>query len=737
MESFLPIARVATVAAFASAILPLPATAGAALQREAEPNESATAANPIAGASAVIEGNVFPNGDADFFEFTAAMGDRIYAATMTGFSASGSNDSVLDLIGTDGTTVLETDDQDGSFGSASSSIAGFSIPVAGTYYLKVRHSSANSQLRPYRLFFQRRSGAPTAETEPNDAPGQALPAGGWVAGSTSSAFDLDLYTLFLEAGDTVFLSLDLDPERDTVEWNGQLSLGPIGGSFLEANDAGAATPDSEAFFLTVHDAATYTVRVRGGAGHFGTYHLSVTALSAANEGVDCTTYTSTDVPLPIPAGPGIVSSMLTVPGSPRIADLDVLIELTHSLMNNLDVELTAPTGNTVGLFSDIGSSTSGLDTTLDFTLDDEAGIPIGVFAVVAGANFTPELNHRLAWFDGQPAGGVWTLTVRDDLAADSGDLTGWSLRICQPSPPPSCFAGAVPVTVFSTDFETGDAGFTHAGTLDEWELGLPVFHPVTGCNSGTHCWKTDLSDTYAASSTQDLLSPSIDLTAFVPPIVVTWAQKYQMESSSFDRVLIEARQTGAPMNAVRLFDWLGPTMTTTVGSPSVTIQEAAGWGLVSARADALSGLHAELRFHLDSDPGVEFAGLAIDDVSVTACLPLLDVDGDGAVEALTDGLLVLRYLFGFRGAVLITGAVDLLGCSRCDDAAIESHLASILSLLDIDGDGAVEPLTDGLLVLRYIFGFRGAVLVAGAVDTLNCTRCGAPAIEAYLDPLVP
>jgi hypothetical protein len=54
--------------------------------------------------------------------------------------------------------------------------------------------------------------------------------------------------------------------------------------------------------------------------------------------------------------------------------------------------------------------------------------------------------------------------------------------------------------------------------------------------------------------------------------------------------------------------------------------------------------------------------------------------------------------------------------------------------LDIDGDGSFEPLTDGLLVVRYGFGFRGATLINGAVAA-GCTRCTAPAIEAYLADL--
>jgi hypothetical protein len=58
-----------------------------------------------------------------------------------------------------------------------------------------------------------------------------------------------------------------------------------------------------------------------------------------------------------------------------------------------------------------------------------------------------------------------------------------------------------------------------------------------------------------------------------------------------------------------------------------------------------------------------------------------------------------------------------------------------LAILDIDGNGVVEPLTDSLLVLRFTFGFTGNTLVTGAVDLVGCTRCTAPTIEAYLTTL--
>ena len=58
------------------------------------------------------------------------------------------------------------------------------------------------------------------------------------------------------------------------------------------------------------------------------------------------------------------------------------------------------------------------------------------------------------------------------------------------------------------------------------------------------------------------------------------------------------------------------------------------------------------------------------------------------------------------------------------------------AILDIDGNGTTAPLTDGLLVLRFLFGFTGATLTSGAVDAAGCARCTAPAIEAYLETLI-
>ena len=325
---------------------------------EVEPNENSTQATPLGSGNVVALGNVYPNGDLDFFSFQASAGDRVYAATMTSFSANASTDSVLDILATDGTTLLESDDNNGTFGGSSSSLAGTLIPSDGTYYLQVRHFSATSQLRPYHLHLRVQSGAPAGEVEPNDslATAQVLPPSGWISGDTSALTDVDFYSLTLNAGDTVFLSLDLDPERDASEWTGRMGFGVFNNFILVVNDAGDAGTNSEAFFMTVQQSGTYYVYIdTGGGGSFGNYHLSASVHPPAAQ--TCTTYTSTDVPKAIPDGPGSVTSVLNVPGNPLIADLNVFVNLTHANMPDLDVTLSSPAGNENALFTDIGSLT--------------------------------------------------------------------------------------------------------------------------------------------------------------------------------------------------------------------------------------------------------------------------------------------------------------------------------------------------------------------------------------------
>ncbi len=112
-----------------------------------------------------------------------------------------------------------------------------------------------------------------------------------------------------------------------------------------------------------------------------------------------------------------------------------------------------------------------------------------------------------------------------------------------------------------------------------------------------------------------------------------------------------------------------------------------------------------------------------------------DIDESQAAQPLTDGLLVIRHLFGFSGSALTAGAVaGLAGRATSED--ITAYLRGADAELDIDGNGKSEPLTDGLLLIRYLFGFSGDALISGAIGS-GAERNTSAAVEAYIKARVP
>jgi CxxC motif-containing protein (DUF1111 family)/predicted lipoprotein with Yx(FWY)xxD motif len=111
-----------------------------------------------------------------------------------------------------------------------------------------------------------------------------------------------------------------------------------------------------------------------------------------------------------------------------------------------------------------------------------------------------------------------------------------------------------------------------------------------------------------------------------------------------------------------------------------------------------------------------------------------DIDNDGNADALTDGLLMLRYTFNLRGDVLVAGAIS--PNSALTPNEIETRLDTLMAIADIDGNNQVDALTDGLLLLRFLFGLEGQNLIAGAVNN-GATRHSSYDIHGYLASYMP
>lgn len=112
----------------------------------------------------------------------------------------------------------------------------------------------------------------------------------------------------------------------------------------------------------------------------------------------------------------------------------------------------------------------------------------------------------------------------------------------------------------------------------------------------------------------------------------------------------------------------------------------------------------------------------------------LDVDDNGISEASTDGVLIMRYLFGLTGAALTNGAIGS-AAKRSAPADIAKYLGEVRPLLDIDGDAQVDALTDGLLIIRFLFGIRDTALIQGAVGS-TAQRNLAGDIERHIEGLI-
>lgn len=94
----------------------------------------------------------------------------------------------------------------------------------------------------------------------------------------------------------------------------------------------------------------------------------------------------------------------------------------------------------------------------------------------------------------------------------------------------------------------------------------------------------------------------------------------------------------------------------------------------------------------------------------------LDLDANGSIDALTDGLMFLRYMFNLTGEALILGAVAS-DAFRTTASEIESYIQDerVQQILDFDGNNSIDALTDGLMLLRYAFNLTGEALTQGAV----------------------
>lgn len=122
---------------------------------------------------------------------------------------------------------------------------------------------------------------------------------------------------------------------------------------------------------------------------------------------------------------GPTTDTVTFPDLGTVTDVDVVVDVSHTWVGDIQLELASPTGTSVLVFDGCA------DVDDVSAIFDDDGLPLscggtpGVSGIVAP-------NEPLAGFAGEAMAGDWALTVTDVAAGDDGTLDTWCLRISAP-----------------------------------------------------------------------------------------------------------------------------------------------------------------------------------------------------------------------------------------------------------------------------------------------------------------
>ena len=164
-------------------------------------------------------------------------------------------------------------------------------------------------------------------------------------------------------------------------------------------------------------------------------------------------------------------------------------------------------------------------------------------------------------------------------------------------------------TLFSDNFESGVGGWTHGGTLDQWQLGAPTSGPGKAF-SGTNVWATNLSGDYSNSANNFLLSPAITLGL---NSLLTFQHFFDAEQS-FDGGVVEVTTDGT--NFTKLSPAGGyPSSVIGLGGDAYS-GSLGGYTKQTFDLSALANQTVQIRFRFVSDFSVTAAGWYIDDFKI-------------------------------------------------------------------------------------------------------------------------
>jgi hypothetical protein len=188
---------------------------------EAEPNDTPAEANELPAVQ-VMGGTIDPAGDQDYYALDGVNTSWGFIALLQTDNSTDSQDGTLTALGSDGSTVLQEDT--GSWEHGSGIALQNYADGPSEHYLRVNEDGDDATVTTYTLRLFQTVVSTQPETEPNDSRASGTPSSFTMEGVLSTPGDRDCFAFQGEAGDTILLAVDGDPENDGSLANPVLEL---------------------------------------------------------------------------------------------------------------------------------------------------------------------------------------------------------------------------------------------------------------------------------------------------------------------------------------------------------------------------------------------------------------------------------------------------------------------------------------------------------------------------------
>ena len=207
----------------------------------------------------------------------------------------------------------------------------------------------------------------------------------------------------------------------------------VDGGFTFPITLASNTPNDGQEDITVPNSLAANVRIKVEAVGNIFYAVNKEPLSIGSFETTCTTYDSSDIPKQIPDNntEGIIST-INVQDDFTVTDVNVIVDITHSWVWDMQIYLEAPNGAEVLLYDRSCGSSSLQRENVNATFDDAAASFVCNTTAPAIAGVTKS-NNQLSTLNGISSQGDWKIRVVDNSTGDIGTINNWSINLCKTS----------------------------------------------------------------------------------------------------------------------------------------------------------------------------------------------------------------------------------------------------------------------------------------------------------------